>query len=195
MSTGDQFDFGPGYFEELSDYSNQDLRLTPEYTEIEEDFRKIKSFRDAVQLLENSDEAYHRSAKAVGSAWPEAYDAFVSMDDALGDVSEKIIGEKVMNSGFQDFHEEEGEVMTRYRELQNAIENAKQMYRQAAASLAVQIKSAALRGQKTPLEYAETVSDSEVFDGRAEELDKYVVRPDDSTGERVWKILDQTDAS
>jgi hypothetical protein len=195
MSIGENSDFGPGYLEELSDYSNQDLRLNPEYAEVGESFRKIRSFRDAVQLLEDPDASYHTAAKAVGSAWPEAYEAFVYMDEALDELPGKLMAEKVMNSAFHDFQEEEGEVFARQREIYRTVEDAREMYEQAAASLAVEIKNAALRGQKTPLEYAETVSDSEAFDERAEELEKYVVRPENSMGEVVRSVLDGTGPS
>jgi cell fate (sporulation/competence/biofilm development) regulator YlbF (YheA/YmcA/DUF963 family) len=57
----------PEDLEELSEFSNQDLRLSPEYAEVEEAYRKIKSFQEAVDLLEESEASYHDSARAVGS--------------------------------------------------------------------------------------------------------------------------------
>lgn len=185
----------PGDLEDLSDFSNEDLRLSPEYAEIGEAYRKIRSFKEAVETLEESEAAYHDAAKAVGSAWPEAYEAFVSMDDALDDVPDKFNAELVMNSGFDDFDEVYGEVNTRYKELENAMEEARDIYRSSAASLATEIKSAMFLGQVTPLEYAKEASDSEAFDKRAEKLESLMVRPEHSIGQRALKVLDQTGAS
>ncbi len=195
MSTEKDSDIGPAYFEQLSDYSNPDLRLAPEYAAIEEDYRKIHSFSEAVKTLRDSDTSYHPGARAAGTAWPQAYEAYVSMEESLEDIPEKITAEKVMNSGFQNFEETDGEVATRHRELKNAINEAKKTYEKAAASLASEINSAALRGQRTPLDYAEEVSSSEAFDERAEELEKNVIRPENSLGELARRVLDPTGPS
>lgn len=194
MSIGENSDFGPGYLEELSEYSNQDLRLGPEYARVEESFKVIQSFKEAIELLKGSDTSYHRSAKAVGSAWPEAYDAFISIDEALEELPEKMNSEKVMNSAFHNFKAGEGEVASRREELEDAIQEAKQIYKEAAAALTIEVKNAALRGQKTPLDYAEIVSSSKAFDDRAEELQSHVIRPEDPY-HLAGRVLDQTDAS
>jgi tetratricopeptide (TPR) repeat protein len=183
----------PEDLEELSEFSNQDLRLSPEYAEVEEAYRKIKSFQEAVDLLEESEASYHDSARAVGSAWPEAYEAFVSMDEALEEVPDKLEAEQVMNSGFDEFKDEHGEVETRRRELEDAIEDARKAYQAAAGRLASQIKSSLFLGRETPLKHAKKASDSEAFDRRAERLEKGFVRPENATGERVRRLLDGTD--
>ncbi|PSH02099.1 MAG: hypothetical protein BRC26_02285 [Nanohaloarchaea archaeon QH_8_44_6] len=181
--------------EDLSEFSNQDLRLAPEYAEIEEAYRKIKSFQDAVNTPENSKASYTDSAKAVGSIWPEAYEAFISMEKVLDDLPEKFEAEVVMNSGFEDFDEKNGEVETRRRELQHAIENARQAYNSSAAVLASEIKSSLFLGRDTPLKYAKKASDSEAFDQRAETLEQSFVRPQNSPGERIIRMLEGTGRS
>lgn len=165
-------------FQAESDYSNPDLRLAPEYAEVEEAYRKIKSFEEAVDILEYSDTSYHQSARAVGNIWPEAYEAFLNMEEALEDVPEKFEAELEMNRGFEDFNEVEGEVNTRYRELKNAVEDAREIYNRASARLSNEIKGALLRGQDTPLDYAESFSGSEVFDERAERLHRNFFDPE-----------------
>ena len=185
----------PEDLEDLSEFSNQDLRLAPEYAEIEEAYRKIKSFQDAVNTLENSKASYTDSAKAVGSIWPEAYEAFISMEKALDDLPEKFRAEVVMNSVFEDFDEENGEVETRRRELQYAIENAREAYNSSAAVLASEIKSSLFLGRDTPLKYAKKASDSEAFDQRAERLEQSFVRPQNSSGERIIRMLESTGRS
>lgn len=183
----------PKDLEDLSDFSNEDLRLSPEYAEVEEAYRKIRSFQQAVDLLEASETSYHDSVRAVGSAWPEAYEAFVSMDEALEEVPDKFEAEQVMNAGFEDFREEQGEVRSRRRELEEAIKDAREAYQATAGRLASQIKSSLFLGRETPLKYAKKVSDSEAFDRRAERLEKGFVRPENATGERVKRLLDGTD--
>ena len=183
----------PKDLEDLSEFSNEDLRLAPEYAEVEEAYRKIKSFEEAVDLLDESEASYHDSVKAVGSAWPEAYEAFVSMDEYLEEVPDKLRSEVVMNSGFEDFREDYGEVETRRREMENAIKDMKKAYQAAAGRLASQIKSSLFLGRDTPLKYGKKASDSEAFDRRAEELEEGFVRPENATGERVRRLLDGTD--
>lgn len=167
----------PGDLEELSDFSNQDLRLAPEYAEVKEAYRKIKSFEEAVEILDDSNINYNQSAKAAANIWPEAYEAFNSIDEPLEDIHEKFHAERVMNSGFEDFNEELGEVNTRYRELERTVEDARETYREAAGVLGNEIQNAIFRGQDTPLDYALEESDSEAFDRRAERLQKRFFRP------------------
>lgn len=183
----------PEDLEELSEFSNQDLRLSPEYTEIEEAYRKIKSFEEAVDLLEDSEASYHDSVRAVGTAWPQAYEAFLSMEETLEDVPDKLEAEQVMNAGFEEFRQVHGEVKTRRRELENAIEDARKAYQASAGRLASQIKSSLFLGRETALKYAKKASDTEAFDRRAEELEDGFVRPENATGERVRRLLDGTD--
>ena len=180
----------PGDLEELSDYSNQELRLSREYAQVEEAYRKIQSFKKAVDMLESSETSYHQSAKAVGTAWPEAYEAFFNIDKALEDIPEKFNAELVMNSGFEDFKEDKGEVTTRYMELENAIEDAKDAYKEASAKLASEMHSSMMLRGETPLKYARKVNETKVFEERAKKLDNWFVTPEGSLADNVIKMLE-----
>ena len=177
----------PGDLEELSDFSNQDLRLAPEYAQVSEAFRKIKSFEEAVEMLDGSEVSYNDSVKAVAGIWPEAYEAFNSIDESLDEVYEKFHGERVMNSGFEDFKEERGEVRTRYRELENAVEEAKSSYQRAEALLGPEIQGAIFTDKKTPIDYALENSESELFEDRAGEIRDEMVGRSDGSG--ILRVL------
>lgn len=178
MSTEEDSETSHEPFQAESEFSNPDLRLAPEYTEIGEAYRKIKSFEEAVDILEDSETGYRQSARAVGNIWPEAYEAFLNMEEALEDVPEKFEAELEMNTGFEDFDEVDGEVNTRYRELRNAVDDAREAYNRASARLSGEIRKALFRGQDTPLDYAESFSDSEAFDDRAERLHRNFFDPE-----------------
>lgn len=190
MSTEEDSETSQEQFQAESSYSNPDLRLAPEYAEIEEAYRKIKSFEEAVDILEDSETSYHQSARAVGNIWPEAYEAFVNMEEALDNVPDKFEAELEMNAEFEDFDEVDGEVNTRYRELKNAVKDAREVYNRASARLSDEIKSALLRGQDTPLDYAESFSDSEAFDERADRLHENFFDPE-AGGRQVLEMVYQ----
>jgi hypothetical protein len=190
VSTEEDSETSQEQFQAESSYSNPDLRLAPEYAEIEEAYRKIKSFEEAVDILEDSETSYHQSARAVGNIWPEAYEAFVNMEEALDNVPDKFEAELEMNAEFEDFDEVDGEVNTRYRELKNAVKDAREVYNRASARLSDEIKSALLRGQDTPLDYAESFSDSEAFDERADRLHENFFDPE-AGGRQVLEMVYQ----
>lgn len=190
MSTEEDSETSQEQFQAESSYSNPDLRLAPEYAEIEEAYRKIKSLEEAVDILEDSETSYHQSARAVGNIWPEAYEAFVNMEKALDNVPDKFEAELEMNAEFEDFDEVDGEVNTRYRELKNAVKDAREVYNRASARLSDEIKSALLRGQDTPLDYAESFSDSEAFDERADRLHENFFDPE-AGGRQVLEMVYQ----
>ena len=190
MSTEEDSETSQEQFQAESSYSNPDLRLAPEYAEIEEAYRKIKSFEEAVDILEDSETSYHQSARAVGNIWPEAYEAFVNMEEALDNVPDKCEAELEMNAEFEDFDEVDGEVNTRYRELKNALKDAREVYNRASARLSDEIKSALLRGQDTPLDYAESFSDGEAFDERADRLHENFFDPE-AGGRQVLEMVYQ----
>lgn len=187
MSKRRSFNGTPGDFERLSDYSNSDLRLAPEYADVEEAYRKIQSFKDAVETLEGSETSYTDSAKAVASAWPEAYEAFHSLDEIMDEVPEKLNAEKVMNSGFKDFDEESGEVSTRYRELNRALEEAEEMYNRASASLVTEVQTAVLLDKRTPVDYAKDMETTEDFEERAEKILENTTGTSDGSG--IMRLL------
>ena len=191
MSTEEDSETSQEQFQAESSYSNPDLRLAPEYAEIEEAYRKIKSFEEAVDILEDSETSYHQSARAVGNIWPEAYEAFVNMEEALDNVPDKFEAELEMNAEFEDFDEVDGEVNTRYRELKNAVVDARGIYNRASARLSGEIKNALFRGQDTPLDYAERFSDSEAFDERAEELHRGFFDPQAGSRQVIDMIYQQ----
>lgn len=177
----------PGDLEELSDFSNEDLRLAPEYAEVEEAYRKIKSFEEAVKILDDSEVSYNRSVKAVASIWPDAYEAFKNIDESLNEVYEKFHAERVMNAGFEDFKEERGEVNTRYRELENAVEEAKNSYQRAEALLGNKVQGAIFADKKTPIDYALENTESELFEGRATEIEGEMIGRSDGSG--ILRVL------
>lgn len=172
----------PGDFERLSEYSNSDLRLASEYAEAEETYRKIKSFKEAVDTLKSSEGSYTKSAKAVASAWSEAYEVFESIDEILDEVPDKLKAEKVMNSGFEAFEEERGEVATRYNELNGALDEAEDIYERASATLASEIQQAVLLDKRTPVDYALEMDTSEEFEERAEEILENTAGTSDGSG-------------